>query len=57
MNTPILTCTNLNKSYRNGQYVLKETSLKPLDKISQFDILTKVVDTSFFYIIRRKRND
>ena len=23
MNTPILTCTNLNKSYRNGQYVLK----------------------------------
>lgn len=23
MNTPILTCTNLNKSYRNGKYVLK----------------------------------
>ena len=24
MNTPILTCTNLNKSYRRGQYVLKD---------------------------------
>lgn len=24
MNTPILTCTNLNKSYRSGQYVLKD---------------------------------